>query len=27
MITNIYWLSKTNFKIKFLLKYLRTFNY
>ena len=27
MITNIYWLNKTNLKIKFMLKYLRTFNY
>jgi len=27
MITNFYWLNKTNFKIKFMLKYLRTFNY
>jgi len=26
MITNIYWLNKTNLKIKFMLKYLRTFN-
>ena len=27
MITNIYWLNKTNLKIKFMLKYLRNFNY
>ena len=27
MNTNIYWLNKTNLKIKFMLKYLRTFNY
>ena len=27
MITNIYWLNKTNLKIQFMLKYLRTFNY
>ena len=27
MITNIYWLNKTNLKIKFMLKYLRTFNF
>ena len=27
MITNIYWLNKTNLKIKFMLKYLRIFNY
>ena len=27
MIIYIYWLNKTNLKIKFMLKYLRTFNY
>ena len=27
MITNVYWLNKTNLQIKFMLKYLRTFNY
>jgi len=27
MIANIYWLNKTNLKIKFMLKYLKTFNY
>ena len=27
MITNIYWLNKTNLKIKFMLKYLSSFNY
>ena len=27
MIINVYWLNKTNLKIKFMLKYLRTFNY
>ena len=27
MINNIYWLNKTNIEIKFMLKYLRTFNY
>ena len=27
MFTNIYWLNKTNLRIKFMLKYLRTFNY
>ena len=27
MITNIFWLNKTNLKIKFMLEYLRTFNY
>ena len=27
MISNVYWLNKTNLKIKFMLKYLRTFNY
>ena len=26
MITNIYWLNKTNLKIKFMLKYLRSFD-
>ena len=27
MITNIYWLNKTNLKIKFMLKYLSSHNY
>ena len=27
MITNIYWLNKTNLKVKFMFKYLRLFNY
>ena len=27
MITNIYWLNKTNLKIKFMLKYLSSLNY
>ena len=27
MIINDYWLNKTNLKIKFVLKYLRAFNY
>jgi len=27
MITNIYWLNKTNLKFKFMLKYLKSFNY
>ena len=27
MITNIYWLNKTNLKIKFMLKYLNSLNY
>ena len=27
MITNIYWLKKTNLKIKFMLKYLNSLNY
>jgi len=25
IITDVYWLNKTNLKIKFMLKYLRTF--
>jgi len=27
MLTNVYWLNKRNFKIKFMLKYLSSFNY
>ncbi len=27
MIINVYWLNKTNLKIKFMLKYLSSFNY
>ena len=27
MIINIYWLNKTNLKVKFMFKYLRLFNY
>ena len=27
MITNSYWLNKSNLKIKFMLKYLSSFNY
>ena len=27
MITNVYWLNKTNLKIKFMLKYLSSHNY
>ena len=27
MITNVYWLNKRNLKIKFMLKYLSSFNY
>tara|TARA_B100000401_G_scaffold273470_1_gene186436 strand:+ start:125 stop:514 length:390 start_codon:yes stop_codon:yes gene_type:complete len=27
MITNFYWLNKSNLKIKFMLKYLSSFNY
>ena len=27
MTTNIYWLNKTNLKIKFMFKYLRNLNY
>ena len=27
MITNIYWLNKTNLKVEFMFKYLRLFNY
>ena len=27
MIINVYWLNKTNLKVKFMFKYLRLFNY
>ena len=27
MIINVYWLNKTNLKVKFMLKYLGSFNY